>query len=94
MNDFEFDELIEVSDNHDFRDTQEARFMVDYRTSKQDWHGSYPIVVINKEGLSRQYGYARKRAPKVMVVLYSEGSTAQTRQIPQSLADKILAGDI
>jgi hypothetical protein len=38
--------------------------------------------------------YARKIEPKVNVVLYCEGSTAQTRYIPQSLADKILAREV
>tara|TARA_R110000796_G_scaffold4724_3_gene18053 strand:- start:156 stop:440 length:285 start_codon:yes stop_codon:yes gene_type:complete len=94
MNEFEFDELIEVSNYQDFRVSHCMYFIADLSNSKQQPKLDRPIMTLNKSGYTEAFSFARKIAPKVRVVLYGKGSTAQTRQIPQSLADKILAGEV
>jgi hypothetical protein len=67
MSEFEFDELIEVSDSIDFINFHTVRFMADFRTSKQDWFGEHPICVINPSGVDSVFKYARKIESKVRV---------------------------
>ena len=90
---FKFDEEIEVSDDKMFFKSRKARFVADISKSI-NCNSVFNTVVLSDTGSLSYYKYARKIEPKVMVILYGKGSTAQTRQIPQSLADKILAGEV
>ncbi len=94
MNEFELDEEIEVSNRRDFFESEIGYFMFDSRQSKYPTSCHRTIRVLLKSGAVVCFEYARKIEPKVTVILYGEGSTAQTRQIPQSLADKILAREV
>ena len=86
---FEFDELIEVSDRPDFQCVTTIRFMVDFRDTKHDWVGGYPICGIDKWGHSVEYKFARKIEPTVIVCF-----NGISREIPKSLADKIMSGEV
>jgi hypothetical protein len=88
MNEFEFDEEIELSDLGDFsKNVLRGKFRHQNPNSGSYW-------AADRHGYMFNSTFARKIEPKVMIVLYGEGSRAQTRQIPQSLADKILAREV
>jgi hypothetical protein len=95
MSKFKRDQLIEVSNNPQFSGVgPPVRFQCDLSESSSDYIGGAPFVVILPSGHSGCFCYAREVEAKVMVLLYGESSTFQTRHIPKALADKILAGDI
>jgi hypothetical protein len=86
MNEFEFDEKIEISNFIGYLDSSIGKYKFTNADGKR--------IFADVNGYLIGATYARKIEPKVMIVLYGEGSRAQTRQIPQSLADKILAREV
>ena len=84
---FEFGEVIEMSNDKSFSGGGfKAKFC--HRDPGQGYWG------VDEKDLMRNSAFARKVAPKVMVVLHFEGITAHTRMISKSLADKILIGGV
>tara|TARA_R110000782_G_scaffold10750_9_gene33284 strand:- start:2929 stop:3207 length:279 start_codon:yes stop_codon:yes gene_type:complete len=84
---FEVGEVIEMTNDKSFSGGGfKAKFC--HRDPGKGYWG------VDEKGLMRNSAFARKVAPKVMVVLHFEGSTVHTRMISKSLADKILRGVI
>jgi|TARA_R110002095_G_C4251583_1_gene240177 hypothetical protein len=83
---FEVYDKIDVCRNVDFREgVGTGEFLY------KDPHGMHWII--NGKGYIECERFARKVEPKVTILLYGKGSTAQTRQISEALADKILNGE-
>ena len=90
MNEFEFDELIEVSNFQDFRVSHCVYFMADLRNSKQQPKLDRPIMTLNKSGFTEAFRFARRIEPKWYV---GNLITGECWHIPESLADKIIEDD-
>lgn len=87
MSEFEIDELVEVSDNEDFKDCVEATFIIDLSKSAH-YIGSLPILVHSKEArITLAYGYVRKVERKVAVWIDGEA-----HYVPKELTDSIKSG--
>mgnify|MGYP003643354254 CR=1 len=86
MSEFEFDEKIEISNFIGYLDSSIGKYKFTNADGKR--------IFADVNGYLIGATYARKIEPKVTVILYGDSSTAQTRQIPQSLANKIIAGEV
>ncbi len=90
MSEFKFDEEVEVSDDKMFFRSRKARFVVDISESI-NCNSVFNIVVLSDTGSLSYYKYARKIEEKVTIKILG---LPVTYDIPQSLANKIIAGDI
>ena len=92
MSKFEFNELIEVSDFDDFRESEKAHFMIDLDRSDK-WSGVNTIVAIAGDGLPRSFGFARKIKKRVRVSFHDIYSvhSATFYDISQELAENLIS---